>query len=337
MRNMIAFLALLSFPAARAADTLFHTLDGSKAGPLPALSSGLHCDYAEDKWQKIPKFLTLDGITSSIVATPDLSIRSRDDHFACRFHGVIRIPTAGEHQFTLTSDDGARLRIAGETVIDHDGPHGASTKSATISLQQGFYPIEVSYFEATEAETLDLTVAFPHAKPGPIPAKLLFHPREHGLSAGAKTLSSTTVHRGKSHHLTLKVDYSAARDLEPLIERIHQTYTSSWGPTMDLLGRHPDMAAKVVDVTFKSGIKAPAYAEGKSITISTSHLRRDPNDTIGVFIHELSHVLQDYRGHGVTWFTEGSADYVRYKLNPNDAWAKSCREHVPHDKPFDGY
>ena len=337
MLRLVTLLCLTGLGTGLCADALLYTLDGSKSGPLPALTPGLHSDYAEGTWSRLPRFHTLDGMSHGVVSSPDLSIRKRDDHFACRFHGVLHVTDAGTHQFTLNSDDGSRLRIAGETIIDLDGLHSATAKSATVDLKQGFYPFELSYFEATVSEKLELNVTFPDGRRGPIPPQLLLHPADRAFSAGEKTLQSEVVHHKEPYLLRLKVDFSAARDLEPLIGRIHEAFTSSWAPTLDLLGQHSDAASKVVHVTFKPGIKAPAYAEGRNITISTAHLRRNPEDTIGVFIHELSHVLQDYRGRGPGWFTEGSADYVRFKLNPDDAWARHCRRNIQRDNPFGSY
>lgn len=69
------------------------------------------------------------------------------NQFAARFSGKFRIPTAGTYTFYITSDDGSRLRINGQTVVDNDGEHGASERSGQVALDVGAYPFELIYFE----------------------------------------------------------------------------------------------------------------------------------------------------------------------------------------------
>ncbi|MBL8535175.1 MAG: FG-GAP repeat protein, partial [Betaproteobacteria bacterium] len=69
------------------------------------------------------------------------------DYFAARWTGQIRIETAGEYTFTLGSDDGSRLFIDGKLVINHDGLHGYSDRSGSVTLSAGFHDIRVEMFE----------------------------------------------------------------------------------------------------------------------------------------------------------------------------------------------
>jgi hypothetical protein len=254
-----------------------------------------------------------------------------------RFHGFIKVPMDGVYTFTLTSDDGSKLRIGGATVIDHDGLHGATPKRGKVHLKEGTYSIEVSYLEAGGAEVLEVDLELPNGKSGPLPASMLFHTSEPADSSGAVTIKSIAQVDGRSVPLKFNVDFSQALDLQGLIPRLSETYTRSFGPILGLIGRDVDSANTTLNVTLKPGLNSPAYTLGHNITISADHLRNDPLDTIGVFIHEYTHVLQDYKGKGREWFTEGSADYTRYKLNPSDRWAKFCRAHISYGNPFGGY
>jgi hypothetical protein len=50
-------------------------------------------------------------------------------------------------QFFTNSDDGSRLLIAGQTVVDNDGQHGTQTRMGIASFTAaGVYPIEIIYF-----------------------------------------------------------------------------------------------------------------------------------------------------------------------------------------------
>jgi len=69
------------------------------------------------------------------------------DGFATRQTASIVVPTSGAYTFFITSDDGSRLYIDGQEVIDNDGLHGMSQKSGKVQLDAGFHEIVVTYFD----------------------------------------------------------------------------------------------------------------------------------------------------------------------------------------------
>lgn len=83
------------------------------------------------------------------------------DHFAVRLAGPFDVARTGSHTFYLTSDDGARLYIDGQLVINNDGLHAPIELSQTIWLEAGQHQIEVRYFEAEITANLDLDWAGP--------------------------------------------------------------------------------------------------------------------------------------------------------------------------------
>ena len=70
------------------------------------------------------------------------------DKFAVRLTGSIVIPTTGNWNFSLGSDDGSSLTINGTLVINNDNAHSFTTKTGTITLSAGTYTIDVKFFEA---------------------------------------------------------------------------------------------------------------------------------------------------------------------------------------------
>ncbi len=64
---------------------------------------------------------------------PDLD----KDHFSARWTGWFTPPVTHDYQLALASDDGSRLWLDGELVIDHWGAHSMDTKVATIRLEGG--------------------------------------------------------------------------------------------------------------------------------------------------------------------------------------------------------
>ncbi len=69
------------------------------------------------------------------------------DTFAVKIVGYIKIE-AGSHDFNVTTDDGFRLKIGGQTVTEFDGNRGSATSTSTFTAtEDGLYPIEIVYWE----------------------------------------------------------------------------------------------------------------------------------------------------------------------------------------------
>lgn len=75
------------------------------------------------------------------------SISNLSDH-GLVLSGYLAIATSGTYQFSIASDDGARLQIGGTTVIDADGDHSLSGGSANVEFtNSGLYAFKVLAFE----------------------------------------------------------------------------------------------------------------------------------------------------------------------------------------------
>src|SRR6185295_16471983 len=62
----------------------------------------------------------------------------------------------GEVSFKLRSDDGSRLYVDGELVVDNDGAHSILEATHTVTLSGGYHDIRVEYIENLGAATLQL-------------------------------------------------------------------------------------------------------------------------------------------------------------------------------------
>jgi hypothetical protein len=69
------------------------------------------------------------------------------DTFASRHTGFIYIAISGEYTFYLKSDDGSKLWMDHQLLINNDGLHGMREKKSTINLEAGFHPIRIEFFE----------------------------------------------------------------------------------------------------------------------------------------------------------------------------------------------
>ncbi|WP_407320419.1 family 16 glycoside hydrolase [Isoptericola halotolerans] len=79
-----------------------------------------------------------------------------EDHFLTHVVGNVHAPEDGEYTFRLTSDDGSRLSIGGDVVVDNDGLHGEESVDGTVTLTAGAHPLFVEFFEDAYGQVLRL-------------------------------------------------------------------------------------------------------------------------------------------------------------------------------------
>ena len=120
--------------------------------------------FYRDTWEELPDFDALkpEEVGSLPDGLFDISKRTRDASVGFVFEGNLIVPVAGQYTFTMSSDDGARLRVAGQPVIDNDGVHGEETvKVAVVDLPAGRTPIRLDYFQAMHGLGLHVSWAGP--------------------------------------------------------------------------------------------------------------------------------------------------------------------------------
>jgi len=120
------------------------------------LLPGLAVDYYEGTWDWLPDFAALTPVATTTATTIDLTPRKRAENFALRFHGYLDVPATAIYHFTLTSDDGSRLQVDNEDVVNNDGAHPAYARSGQIALEKGLHAITITYFQGSAGAALDL-------------------------------------------------------------------------------------------------------------------------------------------------------------------------------------
>jgi len=93
----------------------------------------------------------------------------RADWFAARFTALLECPTDGEYEFTLTSDDGAKLWIDDQLVVANDGLHDMRAASGKATLSKGLHNLNLSYFQAERLAGLVLSWRPPQGEREVIP------------------------------------------------------------------------------------------------------------------------------------------------------------------------
>ena len=92
--------------------------------------------------------------TVDLVSTDDY--QGFEENIVIDITGFISIGEEGEYEFNLVSDDGGKLWIDSETIIDHDGLHGPTGRQNTVELSSGDHSIRVYHFQASGGKALRL-------------------------------------------------------------------------------------------------------------------------------------------------------------------------------------
>ncbi len=83
------------------------------------------------------------------------------EHFLVSITGWLKVEEGALYEFKMHVDDGARLFINGERIINFDGMHLGEQATGSMDLEPGLYPIRIDYFqnEGPSLLTLDWKLA----------------------------------------------------------------------------------------------------------------------------------------------------------------------------------
>jgi len=167
--------------------------------------------YLEEGTSQLPDFSTM--LPVGTIYTEKLDIPDRDftegfpgitdrfEWFGISYIGGILIPTDGYYIFKLTSDDGTKLYIDGEMIIDNDGIHPSRTQTKQMFLARGNHVIKVDYFQGPKTRLcLQLLVQTPDGgenpvKPGLDPSQIV-SPSPTSITSTTSTTTPTSIPAG---------------------------------------------------------------------------------------------------------------------------------------------
>jgi hexosaminidase len=120
------------------------------------LEEGVRVDVYEGRFRRVADLDRRTPIRRESMPTIGLLDGTPEEEFGLRVRAYLAVPLDGVYTFRLTSDDGAVLRFAGTTFLDHDNPHVVSSRTAQVALAQGLHPIEIAYFQVEGGKALKL-------------------------------------------------------------------------------------------------------------------------------------------------------------------------------------
>ncbi|AHM59863.1 glycoside hydrolase family protein [Flammeovirgaceae bacterium 311] len=130
------------------------TSGSSTPTPPPSATAGLNYKYYEGSWSVLPDFSKLQAKRTGTVSNFSLAPRKANNLYGFVFEGYVKISTAGTYTFYTQSDDGSKLYINGNQIVNNDGAHPLRERSGTVTLAAGSYPIKVTYFDRYGSDDL---------------------------------------------------------------------------------------------------------------------------------------------------------------------------------------
>lgn len=91
-----------------------------------------------------------------------------NDNFSARWTNNISLST-GSYRFTATSDDGVRVWVNNQLIIDAWSDHAPTAYNGQINLSGGSIPVRVEYYESTGNAQVSLYWVLSSAEPPPNP------------------------------------------------------------------------------------------------------------------------------------------------------------------------
>lgn len=147
-----------------------------KAKKVKKPMAGIEYKYYEPAGE-----ISLSSINSApvkkegIASTISEKVKQRQEKYALQFDGYIKIDHDGIYNFSTLSDDGSKLFIDGEEIVNNDGPHGAIEAFGTAALRKGYHLIKVIYFDDGGDNELKVFWQSEKDKKEQIPVNVLFH------------------------------------------------------------------------------------------------------------------------------------------------------------------
>lgn len=143
--------------------------------PAEDLVTGLTYRYYEkdEKWLELPDFSEMTPVKTGEAERVELGMQERDEHWGVVFEGYIRIEKNGIFDFFLNSDDGSRLHILDQMIVDNDKNHAETEVGGKAALYRGYYPFRVEFFENELSQVLEFRYAGPGFEKQEVPAEVL--------------------------------------------------------------------------------------------------------------------------------------------------------------------
>ena len=147
-----ATLKVASFTAegvrSRVVTRKFHKTELQAAQKVGRLRPGLMYRYFEGDWSQLPDFSGLVPLKSGVAESINVAkYVDREDDMALVFEGYFEAPSDAIYTFFTESDDGSRLYVNDDQIVDNDGLHGRQTRTGQAALAKGYHRVRIEFFD----------------------------------------------------------------------------------------------------------------------------------------------------------------------------------------------
>jgi hypothetical protein len=138
--------------------------------------NGIRYDYYEgNNLEYLPTFAALKIFNSGTTFQFRIDeIPERKDQFAIRYKTYLQTDTAGIYKFYALSDDGSKLYIDGNIIVNNDGGHGPLERAGSVKLSNGRHEMVVEYFNQSGGGWLEVYYKGPGIPKQIVPPDRLF-------------------------------------------------------------------------------------------------------------------------------------------------------------------
>ena len=139
------------------------------------VTPGLLVYYYEGEWDSLPDFSILSPVLSKTINEINLKPAPRQQDFALKFEGFIKVSADGVYTFYINSDDGSKLFVNDHLIVSNDGLHGMREEYGKVALKTGYHKIAVEFFQKKGGLGLEVYFKGVDIEKQQIPAGALFH------------------------------------------------------------------------------------------------------------------------------------------------------------------
>ncbi|WP_225414427.1 PA14 domain-containing protein [Stigmatella hybrida] len=131
---------------------------GDAAGSGLAIPSGaFRGTYFSDKNLTVQAFQRQDAAINFNWGTGSPGTGAGADNFSVRWEGDWNFSKAGTYRFSTTSDDGSRIYVDGNLVVNHWSDHGATALTGDVQLTAGTHRVKVEYYDAGGSASVNVS------------------------------------------------------------------------------------------------------------------------------------------------------------------------------------
>ena len=147
----------------------FHEIKANPKG------NGVRYKYFEGPFMSVDELAKSKVLESGVAKDFSIDKAKVADHYGFDFQTLLKIPAPGRYVITVCSDDGSKVFLDDNLVIDNDGSHSTNYVDVSVAMDAGFHRLRVLYFEDCEGEALSVGLEGPGINVENIPESMLFY------------------------------------------------------------------------------------------------------------------------------------------------------------------